>query len=410
MTAAEAGTVRSGPCHRPGPTRPGPRQHAVAVVGQPGHRVTEAQVDQRLGRHPREKVAFDAGLGDIDPRRQRGGPATGKGDGEQLAGPVERPSRRPGDALGQHVVGAARPVEDVEHVPLEADRPRPGLRPLLPGLEHDRRDVPAGQQQRGDQPDRAGPGDQDRFHAAQILAQACNWSQTSRSRSAVQITGRSIPDISSHSRETLNGMQCSKIGQRPYRGASAACAAVKASLSVPPTACTAPTLASIVARKSLVCPIAASTASRPRATAPRPPTRDSAPRAATASSVPPAQSAWNASPVYSAARASTRSPANRIFWPGSQATMSPSVWPRPQWARTTSPRPPPSAMVNRSEKVAVGQVNPGMEAGSRNSLGILASSDSQSCCPRSAISARVLSCVTITSAPNALAPSTRTAW
>ena len=37
--------------------------------------------------------------------------------------------------------------------------------------------------------------------------------------------------------------------------------------------------------------------------------------------------------MYSAAWASTRSPANRIPWLGSQATMSPSVCPRPQYCQ-----------------------------------------------------------------------------
>jgi hypothetical protein len=90
--------------------------------------------------------------------------------------------------------------------------------------------------------------------------------------------------------------------------------------------------------------------------------------------------------------------------------MSPSVWPRPQYCSTRSPRPPPRPIVNRSVNVAVGQVRPGIDDGSLNSLGIRPYSDSQSCRPRSAISARVFSCVTMTAAPNALAPSTRTAW
>ena len=66
--------------------------------------------------------------------------------------------------------------------------------------------------------------------------------------------------------------------------------------------------------------------------------------------------------------------------------------------------------MNRSVNVAVGQVSPGIEAGSLNSLGIRPYSDSQSCRPRSAISSLVFSCVTMISALNALAPSTRTAW
>ena len=51
-----------------------------------------------------------------------------------------------------------------------------------------------------------------------------------------------------------------------------------------------------------------------------------------------------------------------------------------------------------------------MESGSLNSRGIRPNSDAQSCSPRSAISERVCSWATITWAPNALAPSTRTAW
>ncbi len=96
--------------------------------------------------------------------------------------------------------------------------------------------------------------------------------------------------------------------------------------------------------------------------------------------------------------------------PGSHATMSPSVCPRPQYCSTRSPRPPPRSIVNRSVNVAVGQVSPGIESGSLKSLGIRPYSDSQSCRPRSAISSLVFSCVTMISAPNALAPSTRTAW
>ena len=66
--------------------------------------------------------------------------------------------------------------------------------------------------------------------------------------------------------------------------------------------------------------------------------------------------------------------------------------------------------MSRSENVAVGQVSPGMEAGSLNSRGIRPYSEAQSCSPRSAISARVFSCATTTAASKALAPSTRTAW
>ena len=67
-------------------------------------------------------------------------------------------------------------------------------------------------------------------------------------------------------------------------------------------------------------------------------------------------------------------------------------------------------MVSRSEKVSVGQVSPGTESAPSASRGIRANSLSQSCLPRSATSARVFSCATITSASNAEAPSTRTAW
>ena len=67
-------------------------------------------------------------------------------------------------------------------------------------------------------------------------------------------------------------------------------------------------------------------------------------------------------------------------------------------------------MVSRSEKVSVGQVSPGIDSGSSNSRGIRPYSLSQSCWPRSAISSLVCSWATITSASNALAPSTRTAW
>ena len=66
--------------------------------------------------------------------------------------------------------------------------------------------------------------------------------------------------------------------------------------------------------------------------------------------------------------------------------------------------------MSRSENVSVGQVRPGTESACSARRGIRANSDAQSCLPRSAISERVFSCATITSASNALAPSTRTAW
>lgn len=64
----------------------------------------------------------------------------------------------------------------------------------------------------------------------------------------------------------------------------------------------------------------------------------------------------------------------------------------------------------RSENVSVGQVRPGISAGDSKSRGMRPNSLSQSCCPRSAISTRVISCATISWASNALAPSVRTAW
>jgi hypothetical protein len=67
-------------------------------------------------------------------------------------------------------------------------------------------------------------------------------------------------------------------------------------------------------------------------------------------------------------------------------------------------------MASRSENVTVGQVSPGIDDGSLNSRGIRPNSLSQSSLPRSAISLRVFSCAMTTSASNADAPSTRTAW
>jgi hypothetical protein len=64
----------------------------------------------------------------------------------------------------------------------------------------------------------------------------------------------------------------------------------------------------------------------------------------------------------------------------------------------------------RSEKVRVGQVRPGTESAPSARRGIRANSLAQSSLPRSATSARVFSWATITSASNADAPSTRTAW
>ena len=48
---------------------------------------------------------------------------------------------------------------------------------------------------------------------------------------------------------------------------------------------------------------------------------------------------------------------------GSQATMSPAVWPRPQYCSTSSPRSPPRSIVSRSENVTSGQVSPGIDGG-----------------------------------------------
>ena len=61
----------------------------------------------------------------------------------------------------------------------------------------------------------AGAADVDMGSLPSPVSQPCSRAQTSWSRSAVQITGRSTPDSSSHSRETSNGRQCSKIGQCP---------------------------------------------------------------------------------------------------------------------------------------------------------------------------------------------------
>jgi hypothetical protein len=47
------------------------------------------------------------------------------------------------------------------------------------------------------------------------LPQSWRAFQTSWSRSGVQMRGQSTPSSSSHTRCTLNGRQCSKIGQRP---------------------------------------------------------------------------------------------------------------------------------------------------------------------------------------------------
>ncbi|MFD0525478.1 hypothetical protein [Paractinoplanes durhamensis] len=71
---------------------------------------------------------------------------------------------------------------------------------------------------------------------------------------------------------------------------------------------------------------------------------------------------------------------------------------------------PPSWIVKLSVKVKEGQVRPGIEAGSSKRRGIRPYSLSQSCLPRSAMSRRVCSVLTMTSAPKAAAPSTRTAW
>jgi hypothetical protein len=55
---------------------------------------------------------------------------------------------------------------------------------------------------------------------------------------------------------------------------------------------------------------------------------------------------------------STRSPLKRIFCCGSQATVSPLVWPRPSCISLTSSLP--SQTVISPLKVSVGQVRPGI--------------------------------------------------
>ena len=143
--------------------------------------------------------------------RRKGGPAgVGEGKAEQFGVPVERARGGPGDALGRDPPPGAHRLPRVEHVPLLDDGLRAGRVPVRALVEQRDRQPPAGQHERRGLPHR--PVAQHRHdHWGQLWSSA----QTSRSRWAVQIRGRSIPDSSSHSREVLNGMQCSKIGQRP---------------------------------------------------------------------------------------------------------------------------------------------------------------------------------------------------
>ncbi len=212
-------------------------------------------------------------------------------------------------------------------------------------------------------------------------------------------------------RETSNGQAVLEDRPPAVPLASAAWQASNASFSVPPRSCTAPTSASMTVRKCRVCATAASTSERPRRR------RRARRRAVSAPRTPPrGPGCPSTSPGGRRRRCrarrptSTRSPANRICWRGSHATRSPSVCPRPQYCRTRSPRSPPRSIVSRSENVRVGQVSPGIDAGSSNNRGIRPYSDSQSCLPRSTMRSRVRSWATITVASNAAAPSTRTAW
>ena len=81
-----------------------------------------------------------------------------------------------------------------------------------------------------------------------------------------------MPSSSSHSRCDVEGQAVLEDRPRAVLRGSAAWVAAKASLRVPPERCASPTVRCMVSRKSRVCSMAASTASRPWAMAPRPPT------------------------------------------------------------------------------------------------------------------------------------------
>ena len=195
-------------------SRTPPASWAMSVTRWPQRRSTSGSAAIRSSR-----ICSVRRLRDVHERRERRAAGLGEGVAEQLGVAVEGARRGPGDALGRDLLAGPDRGPDVQHVALLADGLGPDGVPLRALIEHDRRHAPAGQQQRGGLPDRAGaehhhrrlrPGCR-RVH----LAHPCSCAQTSWSRSAVQITGRSTPDSSSQTRETSNGRQCSKIGHLP---------------------------------------------------------------------------------------------------------------------------------------------------------------------------------------------------
>ena len=221
------------------PARPG-AEHAVngARTVRPARSVdlvAPPQVDQRLRGDALVEDLLGARLRDVHERRERRAPGVGERVREQLAVAVERARGRPRDALRGDLLARADRGPDVEHVALLADRL--GADEVARGAACRARPTapPSG---RAAAPSSARPARRRRRARARAASSSClelrprppGPARPSRSR------GRSMPDSSSHSRETSNGRQCSKIGQRPYCSCRAAWQASNASLSVPPRA------------------------------------------------------------------------------------------------------------------------------------------------------------------------------
>ena len=104
---------------------------------------------QRLGGDPLVEQRLGLALGDVDERREGRAPAVGEGEAEQLAVAVEGARGGPGDAAAGDLGADADGIPDVEDVALLADRLAADRVALGPCVEHDDRQTPAGQQQRG---------------------------------------------------------------------------------------------------------------------------------------------------------------------------------------------------------------------------------------------------------------------
>ena len=185
------------------------------------------------GGDPLVEQLLGLALRDVHERRERGAATVGELVAEQLVVAVEGAGRGPGDAAAGDLGADADGVPDVEDVALLADRLAADQVALGAAVEDDDAQAPAGEQQRGRLADRAAAQHEHRgLEGGMVIVRVSPAARPTpaRSRSAVQMTGRSMPPNSSQRRCTSKGRQCSKIGQLPYLGASAAWVAAKASL------------------------------------------------------------------------------------------------------------------------------------------------------------------------------------